>query len=82
MIIEKSFITFDGKAKTELNSDMCLFLKDWADARENYSKEQYADWKDKTLAYYSRLAVAEQADEADDNAIKRNIVPAVDLLDV
>ena len=74
-------ITFDGKAKADLNADMCLFLEDWAAARENYSTEQYADWKDKTLAYYSRLAVREQADEADDNAIKRKIVPA-DLLDI
>ena len=57
-------IKFDGKAKTDLNADMCLFLEDWADARE-YSPERYADWKDKTLAYYSRLAVAERADKAD-----------------
>lgn len=41
-------IKFDGKAKTDLNVDMCLFLDDWADARENYSSERYADWKDKT----------------------------------
>lgn len=61
---------------------MCLFLEDWADTRENYSTEQYADWKDKTLAYYSRLTVTEQSGETQDNAIKRNIVPAVDLLDV
>ena len=74
-------IKFDGKAKTDLNADMCLFLEDWSDARENYSKEQYADWKDKTLAYYSRLAVAEQADEVYDNAVKRKIVPT-DLFDV
>ena len=72
-------ITFDGKAKTELNADMCLFLEDWADTRENYSTEQYTDWKDKTLAYYSRLTIVKQADEAEDNAIKRNVVPAVDL---
>ena len=71
-------IKFDGKAKTELNADMCLFLEDWADARENYSKEQYADWKDKTLAYYSRVTVTEQTDEAEDNAIKVKIVPAGD----
>ncbi len=57
---------------------MCLFLEDWADARENYSKEQYADWKDKTLAYYSRLVVTEQANEADNNMIKVKIVPADD----
>ena len=74
-------IKFDGKAKTDLNADICLFLEDWADARENYSTEQYDDWKDKTLAYYSRLAVEIEA-QMDDNAIKRKIVPAVDLLDV
>lgn len=58
---------------------MCLFLEDWADARENYSTEQYADWKDKTLAYYSRLAVTKQADEADDNSIKVKVAPAGDI---
>ena len=71
-------IKFDGKAKTNLNADMCLFLEDWSDARENYSTERYADWKDKTLAYYSRLVVAEQEDEAEDNAIKVKIVPTDD----
>ncbi len=74
-------ITFDGKAKTELNADMCLFLEDWANARENYSTEQYADWKDKTLAYYSRLVVAEQS-QPDDNAKKRKITPAFDLREI
>ena len=72
-------ITFDGKAKTDLNADMCLFLEDWAEARENCSPEQYVDWKDKTLAYYSRLAVAEQADEPDDNAIKVKVVPTREI---
>ena len=71
-------LTFDGKAKTDLNADMCLFLEDWASARKDFEPEQYADWKDKTLAYYSRLAVAEQADKADNNAIKVKIVPADD----
>ena len=56
---------------------MCLFLEDWADVRENYPPEQYADWKDKTLAYYSRLAVG-KTDEAEDNAIKVKIVPSDD----
>ena len=57
------------------STDMCLFLEDRADTRENYSTEQYAGWKDKTLAYYSRLAIAEQAD---DNAIKVKIASAGD----
>ena len=71
-------IKFDGKAKTDLNADMCLFLEDWADARENYSTERYADWKDKTLAYYSRLAVSDK-DEAGDNSIKVKIVPTENI---
>ncbi len=75
----KCSIKFDGKAKTDLNADMCLFLEDWADARENCSTERYADWKDKTLAYYSRLAVDEQSDNAEDNEIKVKIVPAWDI---
>ena len=72
-------IKFDGKAKTDLNADMCLFLEDWADARENSSPEQYTDWKDKTLAYYSRLTVEEQSDAEDDTVIKRKIVPAENI---
>ena len=59
---------------------MCLFLEDWADARENYSTERYDDWKDKTLAYYSRLSVEEQPQtQTDENAITRKVIPAVDL---
>ena len=71
-------IAFDGKAKTDLNADMCLFLEDWASAREDFEPEQYADWKDKTLAYYSRLTVEEQPQTHDD-AIKRKVMPAVNL---
>ena len=58
---------------------MCLFIEDWSDAKENYSTEQYVDWKDKTLAYYSRLVVGEQSEKTDDNAIKVKIVPTLDI---
>ena len=74
-------IKFDGKAKTELNADMCLFLEDWASAREDFSPERYADWKDKTLAYYSRVAVEAQP-HTDDNILKRKVTPAVDLQEI
>ena len=74
-------ITFDGKAKTDLNADMCLFIEDWSDAREDLSSERYTDWKDKTLAYYSRLTVEEQPQTHDD-AIKRKVMPAVDLQEI
>ena len=55
-------IRFDGKRKDEYNGDMCLFLEEWRDERENYigyrhSPETYEKWKEKTLAYYSMLPV-------------------------
>ena len=58
---------------------MCLFLEDWAAARD-FSPEQYEDWKDKTLAYYSRLAVSTQPKpKKDDNAVTRKIVSSIEL---
>ena len=70
-------IKFDGKSKTELNADMCLFLEDWVDMREENS-EKYEDWKDKTLAYYSKLPVSAQPKkQAEDNAVTRKIVPSL-----
>ena len=76
-------ITFDGKAKTDLNADMCLFLEDWADAKEDCSQEAYEEWQDKTLAYYSRLSVSTQPKpKKDDNAITRKIVPSIELRDL
>lgn len=56
-------INFNGKdLSADLNSDMCLFLEDWANMREEFysysqSRESYDKWKDQTLAYYSSLAV-------------------------
>ncbi len=54
---------------------MCLFLEDRADAGENYTTEQYANWKDKAFVYYLRLMVAEYAGEMQDNLITRKVVP-------
>lgn len=67
-------IKFDGKAKTDLNADMCLFLEDWNGAKE---REDYEQWKDKTLAYYSRLSVS-TTPKTEDNTITRKIIPSVE----
>lgn len=49
-------IVFDGKDKnSDLNADMCLFLEDWKERRENEDLQnpsnRYQEWKDQTLAY-------------------------------
>ncbi len=71
-------LKFEGKAKTELNADMCLFLEDWANARENYEAEKYEDWKDRTLAYYSRLSVSTKP-QTEDNTITAKVSPDIEV---
>lgn len=49
-------IVFDGKDKNfDLNADMCLFLEDWKERREDEDlqnpSKRYTQWKDQTLAY-------------------------------
>lgn len=49
-------IVFDGKDKNfDLNADMCLFLEDWKERREDEDfqnpSQGYTRWKDQTLAY-------------------------------
>ena len=58
----KCGITFNGKADTDFNTDMCLFLEDWENQREEVRSYQttrnaYKKWQDQTLAYYSASAV-------------------------
>ena len=73
-------LKFDGKATANLNADMCLFLDDWADAKENYPQEKYEEWKDRTLAYYTRLKVSAKPEtETAGNAITRKVVPSIEL---
>lgn len=53
-------ITFDGKSPAENNADMCLFLEDWEDEREErrqgkYTKRAYSVWQESTKAYYGSL---------------------------
>lgn len=55
---------------------MCLFLEDWNGAKE---RADYEEWKEKTLAYYSRLSV-ETKPQTEDNTITAT-VPPIGLLD-
>lgn len=55
-------ITFNGKdTDAEFNTDMCLFLENWEEQRDNLrsyasTQESYRKWKYKTLAYYASTA--------------------------
>lgn len=61
---------------------MCLFLEDWADMRGE-NPEKYEDWKDKTLAYYSKLPVSAKAKkQAEDKSITKKVVPSAGLKDI
>lgn len=56
----KCGITFNGKADTDFNTDMCLFLEDWENQREEVrsyqtARKAYKKWQDQTLAYLLRL---------------------------
>lgn len=56
-------ISFNGKSTdVDYNADMCLFLEQWEEQREDlraYSMTQkaYNKWKDQTLAYYAAIPV-------------------------
>ena len=72
-------ITFNGKdMSASENADMCLFLEEFNENREEYASyrhtaESYQDWKDKTLAYYSTIPLSEKAQEelSEEERIKR-----------
>lgn len=74
----KCGITFNGKADTDFNTDMCLFLEDWENQREEVRSYQttrnaYKKWQDQTLAYYSASAVecVEPEDISEEERIER-----------
>lgn len=62
-------ITFNGKdLSASENADMCLFLEEFKENRDEYASYQknqksYQDWKDKTLAYYSSVPLSEKEQE-------------------
>lgn len=73
-------ISFDGKSAAEFNTDMCLFLEQWQQEREDVQSfastlEAYKKWKDTTLAYYAANTVETvepQELDPDERIRKRN----------
>ena len=73
-------ITFNGKADADFNTDLCLFLENWEEQRDNLrtygiTQEQYREWQTKTLAYYASTAVeiAEPEELDPEERLKRRI---------
>ena len=74
----KCGITFNGKADTDFNTDMCLFLEDWENERSALRSYQstvkaYKKWRNQALAYYSASAVecTEPEDISEEERIER-----------
>lgn len=73
-------ISFDGKSAAKFNADMCLFLEQWQQEREDVQSfastlEAYKKWKDTTLAYYAANTVETvepQELDPDERIRKRN----------
>ncbi len=65
-------IAFDGKSNAPHNADICLFLEDWEEQRDDvrsyaHTQSQYAKWKEQTLAYYAATPVSStQPEELDE----------------
>ena len=74
----KCSLTFNGKASAYFNADVCLFLEDWQNQRENVqsygmSQADYRRWQDQTLAYYAATPVecAEPAELSEDERLEK-----------
>ena len=73
-------ISFNGKASSDFNTDLCLFLEDWESLRDDIRAFQstqaaYQKWQEQTLAYYAATSVeCVQPEELSDEerAKKRN----------
>ena len=83
----KCSITFNGKADTDVNTDLCLFLEDWENQREEVrgyqtSQQNYKKWKDQTLAYYAASAVecVEPEETSEEERIERRKAYMKELL--
>lgn len=56
-------LSFDGKSMADFNTDICLFLEQWEQERDelrsyNSSRKAYRKWQEETLAYYAATSVA------------------------
>lgn len=62
-------ITFNGKnMAADHNADMCLFLENWEQERDNvrsyyHDHEDYVKWQEETLAYYAANPVTTKEPE-------------------
>lgn len=74
-------LKFNGKdLSADYNADMCLFLENWAENRENFNsyetnKASYNKWQDEILAYYSATVLeSKEPEEIDEDTriAKRN----------
>lgn len=73
-------ISFDGKSSADFNADMCLFLEQWEEQREEFrsfasTQAAYRKWQEQTLAYYAATPVTcEEPAELDEETrlAKRN----------
>lgn len=55
-------IAFDGKSTADFNADMCLFLEQWEQERDDVrsygsTQKTYRKWMERTLAYYAATSV-------------------------
>lgn len=70
-------ITFDGKSSADFNADICLFLEQWEDERNELrtyasSLQAYKKWQEQTLAYYAATSVeCVEQQELDDETRKQ-----------
>ena len=71
-------ISFNGKASTDFNTDLCLFMEDWESQRDDIRAFQstqaaYQKWQEQTLAYYSATSVecVQPEELSDEERIKR-----------
>lgn len=67
-------IVFNGKkTDAKYNADMCLFLEQWEELRDDFrtygiTKDKYLAWQDRTLAYYADTSVEKvDLEELDDD---------------
>lgn len=73
-------ISFSGKdTEADYNADMCLFLEQWEEQREEIrtfetSQKAYQKWQDQTLAYYAATSVecVEPEEISDEERILRH----------
>ncbi|MCI9610373.1 MAG: helix-turn-helix transcriptional regulator [Oscillibacter sp.] len=71
-------ISFNGKASSDFNTDLCLFLEDWESQRDDIRAFQstqaaYQKWQEQTLAYYAATSVecVQPEELSDEERIKR-----------